>query len=178
MGTTTDILTTIGVKVNHIPLWAVPPDNLEILAWITLGIIATWAREIIRHYDEDSAHETGFWKCMVMIIPGMFAGFLGGCIAEMSGYASTDPLDPSWLFILTIGYIGPPAMNMLTQTVLGIMQKGLERFGLDYEKQQANNMKRAEEDKVRYTEMRRKIESEQFDQAMEKLQESPDTDQI
>lgn len=79
----------------------------------------------------------------------MFAGFLGGEIAGLAGYDPTDLRDPSWFFVLVIGYIGPPAMNMIAQLGLGLMQKGLERWGLDFEKQQADNMKMLDEKKER-----------------------------
>jgi len=146
---TTATAAVTAVVIGPYPDWVLPPLVYEIMATLALGIIATWTREIVRHYDEDSVHETSFGKCMIMIIPGMFAGFLGGEIAGMAGYDPSDMRDPSWMFVLTIGYIGPPAMNMLTQMVLGIMQKGLERWGLDFEKQQADNMKRMDENKDR-----------------------------
>lgn len=131
------------------PAWAIPPMVFEISATLVLGVIATWTREIVRHFDEDSPHETSFSKCLVMVIPGVFSGFLGGEMAQMAGYNPSDFRDPSWLFVLTIGYIGPPAMNMLCQFVLGVMQKVLERWGLDFEKQQSDNMKRLEKEDLR-----------------------------
>jgi len=142
---TTATAAVTAVIVGPYPDWVVPPLVYEILATLFLGIIATWTREIVRYYDENSAHETSFGKCVVMIIPGMFAGFLGGEIAGMAGYNPADIRDPSWFFVLVIGYIGPPAMNMIAQLGLGLMQKGLERWGLDFEKQQADNMKRIDE---------------------------------
>lgn len=166
---TSTILETIGIVQSLAPAWAVPPMSLEILATMAIGIVATWTREIVRHYDEDSAHETDFWKCMVMIIPGIFAGILGGEIAAMAGYSPTDFTDPSWLFVATIGYIGPPAMNLLTQTILGIMQKQLEKWGIDYEKQSARKLKEVEEDEKRHRDMKNKFEDEQFKQSYEEL---------
>jgi hypothetical protein len=150
--TTAAVAVTTGAVVaaaSGFPEWAVPPMAYEILATLVLGVIATWTREIVRHYDEDSAHTTSVGKCLIMIIPGTFAGFLGGEIAQLAGYQPTDIRDPSWLFVLTIGYIGPPAMNMLCQLVLGIMQKGIERFGLDFEKQQARKAEEYEANEKR-----------------------------
>jgi hypothetical protein len=49
-------------------------------------------------------------------------------------------------------------MNMIAQMGLGSMQKGLERWGLDFEKQQADNMKRMDEDSDR--EHQQKVEKD------------------
>lgn len=169
---TTATAAVTATLVGPYPDWSVPPLFYEILATLFLGIIATWTREIVRHYDENSMHETSLGKCIIMIIPGMFAGFLGGEIAGMAGYDPSDMRDPSWMFVLTIGYIGPPAMNMLTQMVLGIMQKGLERWGLDFERQQTNNMKRSDDNVNREHEQaveKDKLEHEAFMEQQNKL---------
>lgn len=171
IATTSQILNTIGVTASHYPSWLVPPEIFDIIATIVLGILAVWAREVYKHYDPDSPVETNWKRFTIMIFPGAMSGFMGGEIAGLTGNN-----EATWLYALVIGYGGAPVLNMLTETVVGIMQKALTAMGADFEKQQARRAEEKAKDEERRNTMRRKYEDEQFSQAMEALEKSPDAD--
>ena len=101
-----------------LPEWGIPPQSWDIIATMVLGVIAVWAKETWNHYDDKNPRITNLLKMARMIIPGIFAGFLGG---ELAGVTGNE--EYTWLFALVIGYSGTPAMDMITEAVLGLMKK-------------------------------------------------------
>lgn len=165
--TTTAILNLAGTTAAYYPAWAVPPQVFDILATVVLGILAVWAREIYAHYNPDSPVETNWKRFSLMIFPGAVSGFIGGEIATLSNWE-----EATWLFALVIGYGGAPVLDSITQAMAGIIMKGIEKMGMDYEKQQARRAEEKEKDETRQNEMRRKVEDKQFEIQMEKMEES------
>lgn len=171
MEATTTILQTIGIAQSIYPSWAVPPEIFDVIATVVLGILAVWAREVYKHYDPESPVETTWIRFFLMAIPGAMSGFIGGEIAVL-----TNNENATWLYALVIGYGGAPVLNMIVETVVGIMQKVLTAMGADFEKQQARKEEEKIKDEQRRNEMRRKYEDEQFKQSYEQLLASPDVD--
>jgi carbon starvation protein CstA len=173
MNATNTILHTIGITQSWYPLWMLGPEKFDIMATLVLGVLAVWAREVYKHYDPDSPVETSYKRFFLMIFPGALSGFMGGEIAGL-----TNNNEATWLYALVIGYGGAPVLNMLVETVVGIMQKALTAMGADFEKQQARREEEKEKDEKIHTDMRRKYEQESFKQEYEALQASPDVDKI
>ena len=165
--TTTAIISLAGTTLSYYPSWAVPPEIFDIGATVFLGILAVWAREIYAHYNPDSPIETSPKRFFLMAIPGAVSGFMGGEIAGLTNYEGA-----TWLFALAIGYGGAPILDSITQAVAGIIQKTIERFGLDYEKQQARREEEKIKDEARSNEQRRKIEDINFNQLVDRLEKS------
>jgi uncharacterized membrane protein YfcA len=174
LASTTQLLVA-GSTLAHYPSWLIPPEIFDVAATVVLGILAVWAREIYAHYNPDSPIETNWKRFILMIIPGAVSGFIGGEVAGLTNYE-----EATWLFALVIGYGGAPVLDSVTQAVSGTILKGLERFGMDYEKQQARREEAKAEDEKRQIEMRRKVEDIKFEQMLESLEKSPgiDTDNI
>lgn len=161
MSTSTIVTTAAGATLAFYPEWAVPPMIFEILMTVALGVLGIWAREIYKHYDSESPMETSFTRLSAMVIPGAFSGILGGEIAQLAGYNPSDMQDPSWLFVLIIGFGGMQVVDPIVQAVSGILMKTLERWGIDFEKQQARKMAQVEDDDRRASETRERLYSQE-----------------
>lgn len=132
--TTQEAQAIITQPTIGIPDWSVPPQSWDIIATMVLGVLAVWAKETWTHYSNKSTNSTDFTKMVRMIIPGIFAGLLGGEIATATGHEAT-----TWLFALIIGFSGTPAIEMITNAVLAILEKLLKNLGAEFEKLPKND---------------------------------------
>jgi FtsH-binding integral membrane protein len=101
------------------------PMLVDILLTMALGILAVWAREIYAHYDVEHPISTTPMRFLLMVIPGMFSGLIGGELASMA-----QREDLTWIFALVVGYGGAPVLEIITRAIVDIMTKVLSTFSI------------------------------------------------
>lgn len=150
--------TTVAATVFALPEWFTAKDGIEIGAVLLLGAITTIAREAYYHYDSDFRHPTSFFQTVAMIPVGLVGAILGMELAIISGFPEGD-----WVFVVAIAWIGGEALDILSNTIMGLIDKALSIIGVKQEqdaKQMLARDVRDEEKRIEKEELQHKKEIE------------------